>query len=165
MRALVYYKHMRIVNTVIMSDAVPTGLRTRLLRLLGVSLGEGSAIASRVMIKGKGIKIGLNCFVNHGCHFDRGPITLGNRVYVGPGVTFVSTDHVIAGPDQRAGKTIDRPICIGDGAWLGANSVILGGVNVAKGCIVAAGAVVTKDTKPNGLYAGIPARRIRDLEA
>lgn len=156
---------MRFINTAIMSDAIPTGLRTRLLRTLGVSLGKGSAVASRVMIKSKSLSTGRGCFINHGCHFDRGPIILGNRVYVGPGAIFASTDHELGGPNQRAGNIIQRPIRIGDGTWIGARCVILGGVRIADGCVIAAGAVVTKDTEPHGVYAGIPAQRIRDLEA
>ena len=47
--------------------------------------------------------------------------------------------------------------------WLGARVVVLPGVQVAPGCIVGAGAVVTRDTEPDGVYVGVPARRIRDL--
>jgi maltose O-acetyltransferase len=54
---------------------------------------------------------------------------------------------------------------IEDGCWIGAGATILPGVTVRAGCIVASGAIVTKDCEPNGLYAGNPARRIRELDA
>ncbi|MBR1536811.1 MAG: hypothetical protein IJ630_07725 [Treponema sp.] len=46
--------------------------------------------------------------------------------------------------------------------WIGANVTILDGVTVASGCVLAAGSVVTKSTEPNGVYAGVPARRIKE---
>ncbi|WP_447643573.1 acyltransferase [Nocardioides zeae] len=52
---------------------------------------------------------------------------------------------------------------IGNGAWIGARALILPGVSVSEGCVIAAGAVVNRNTEPHGLYAGVPARRIRDL--
>lgn len=51
-----------------------------------------------------------------------------------------------------------------DGCWLGGNVTVLPGVTIGRGCVIAAGAVVTKSCDPNGLYAGVPARRIRDLD-
>jgi acetyltransferase-like isoleucine patch superfamily enzyme len=48
--------------------------------------------------------------------------------------------------------------------WIGANAIILCGVTVGEGCIIASGSVVTKDCYPNGMYAGVPAKRIKDLD-
>ncbi|WP_372495087.1 acyltransferase [Nocardioides pinisoli] len=50
-----------------------------------------------------------------------------------------------------------------NGAWIGAAVTVLPGVTIGPGCVVAAGSVVTADCQANGLYAGVPARRIRDL--
>jgi maltose O-acetyltransferase len=58
---------------------------------------------------------------------------------------------------------MNKPVTVGDGCWLGACCIILPGVAIASGCIIAAGAVVSKSTEENGLYAGVPARRIRSL--
>ena len=54
---------------------------------------------------------------------------------------------------------------IGDGCWLGAAAgvIVLPGVTIGPGCLISAGPVVTKDTEPNGIYVGIPARRVRTL--
>jgi acetyltransferase-like isoleucine patch superfamily enzyme len=54
------------------------------------------------------------------------------------------------------------PITLGEDIWLGANVTIVPGVSVADGCVIGAGAVVTKDTQPMGVYMGVPARRVRD---
>ena len=71
--------------------------------------------------------------------------------------------HEIGPEAQRAGPTSVRPVTIADGCWIGARATILPGVTVGRGCIVAAGAVVSGDCEPNGLYAGVPAVRKRDL--
>ena len=68
--------------------------------------------------------------------------------------------HIIR---RKPGEDYNFPCKIGRGAWLGLGSVILPKVNIAEGCVIAAGAVVTKSTEPNGLYAGVPAKRIKDL--
>ena len=58
---------------------------------------------------------------------------------------------------RRAGQPTVAPIVVGDGCWIGTRATLLPGVTVAPGCIVAAGAVLTRDTRPNGLYGGVPA--------
>ena len=55
------------------------------------------------------------------------------------------------------------PIKIVDDCWIGANTTIMPGVTIAKGCIIAANSLVTKYTEPNGLYVGKPAKRIKEL--
>ncbi len=152
-----------LVNVVLMAHVVPNGLRTRGLRACGISVGTGTKIRSRSLVKTLNVSIGERSFVNHGVHIDDGGLTIGNRVYVGPGATFATGSHEIGGPEQRAGKHLTRPIRVDDGVWIGADSTILGGVTIAKGCIIAAGAVVTRSTEPHGLYAGVPARRVRNL--
>jgi len=64
---------------------------------------------------------------------------------------------------QRAGENIEAPIVIGDGSWLGQNVSVIAGVTIGAGCMIAAGAGVGSDCEPNGLYAGVPARRIKNL--
>jgi maltose O-acetyltransferase len=60
---------------------------------------------------------------------------------------------------RRASRNVE----IGDRVWLGARAMVLPGVTVGDGCVVAAGAVVTRDCEPDGVYAGVPARRIRPV--
>lgn len=144
-------------NTIAASPIIPAGIRVRLLGCLGLSLGAGTAVASGVTFKGAAVTTGAGCFLNHGVYVDRGELSLGAGVYVGPRVLFATRNHEIGGPNQRAGTNIDQPITVGTGAWIGANVTILGGVNIGPGCIIAAGSIVIKDTKPNSLYAGAPA--------
>lgn len=150
-------------NTLAASHLTPSGVRVRMLRKLGLSLGAGTAVASGVTFKGASVSTGKGCFLNHGVYVDRGALSLGDGVFVGPRVMFATRNHETGETIKRAGANIDQPITVGTGAWIGANATILGGVIVAPGCIIAAGSVVTKDTEPDGVYAGIPAARVKDL--
>lgn len=151
-------------NTLAASQFIPASARVRILRTLGLNLGAGTAVASGVMFKGAAVRTGVGCFLNHGVYVDRGELTMGDSVFVGPRAVFATRNHEIGEPNKRAGRNIDQPIIVGDGVWIGANAVILGGATIGAGCVIAAGAVVTKDTKPNSIYAGIPAVWVKDIE-
>jgi acetyltransferase-like isoleucine patch superfamily enzyme len=109
--------------------------------------------------------IGDNVFVNAGCRVDvRSQVRIGSRVSIGPGVTLWTTRHELGGPDWRAGRIESAPIVVGDGAWIGANATVLGGVVVGAGSLVAAGAVVIRDVEPHTLVGGVPAKLLRRFE-
>jgi maltose O-acetyltransferase len=152
-----------IANVFVMSHAVPPRLRVRLLRALGFDVHRQSEMRSRTLVKTGDLHVGKGSFINHNCFIDAGTLTIGRNVYVGPGVTFMMGDHEVGKAEKRAGKDKNNAIVVEDGAWIGANVTILGGATITAGCVVAAGAVLTRSTQPNGLYAGIPARRLKDL--
>ena len=58
----------------------------------------------------------------------------------------------------------DRPVVIGDDVWIGGNCMIMAGVTIGEGAVIAGGAVVTKDVEPYSIVGGIPARLIRYRE-
>lgn len=154
---------MRLITIVQSSPFVPVWLRILLLLAAGARVW-GAGIYSGCHFGGKDVRMGLGTFVNRGVLFDgTAPITLGRQVAVGHGAKFLTSTHEIGPEDGRGGRVRHRPITIGDGCWIGAGAIVLPGVNVAHGCIVGAGAVVTRDCAPDGLYAGNPARRVRDL--
>lgn len=111
-----------------------------------------------VLIK-EGSFINYNTFIN--CYEK---VVIGKNVYIGFDVLILTATHEIGSSRRRAGKLKRAPVVIADGCWIGARATILPGVKIGNGCIIAAGAVVNKDCEPNGLYAGVPAKRIRDLE-
>lgn len=108
------------------------------------------------------IRIGSGCFINKSVYM-RPDTSLGRNVNVGPYVKFVTDSHEIASSERRAGTPLFKPITVGDGAWIGAGALILGGVSIGSGSIVGAGSVVVKDVPPNCVYAGNPAKFIREL--
>ena len=87
-------------------------------------------------------------------------VTIGERVSIGHEVLFLTTSHLIGGREQRAGKLVSGRITVGDGAWIGARSIVLPGVHIGAGAVVAAGAVVQQDVPVNSLVGGAPARPI-----
>jgi maltose O-acetyltransferase len=145
--------------------------RTLLLRALGVPIAATSRFAGPVRITGSGcvrelLSIGPGCHLTGPLHIDlTAPVSIGARVYMGYDVELITTDHQIGDADQRCGRRVYRPIRIGDGVWIGSRAVILPGVTVGNGSIVAAGAVVTRDVPANALVGGVPARLLRDLSA
>lgn len=94
--------------------------------------------------------------------FDRGGITLGDNVFIGPKVNLITINHD-ANPDNRS-ATYGRPIVIEDKVWIGINSTVLPGVKIGHGAIIGANSVVTKDVAPNTIVAGNPARFIKNIE-
>jgi|Deesub1362A_J573_1020465.scaffolds.fasta_scaffold00550_14 maltose O-acetyltransferase len=62
-------------------------------------------------------------------------------------------------------RHIDKPVIIEDGVWIASNAIILPGVRIGKGAVVAAGAVVIKDVAPYTLVAGVPAKVVRELKS
>jgi len=95
-------------------------------------------------------------------------IRLGRQVMIGPNCCIVDSDfHAHWPPEARAtdpGMEGDRPVTIGDYAWLGMNCLVLKGVTIGEGAIIGAGSVVTRDIPPFCLAAGSPARVLRRLD-
>jgi carbonic anhydrase/acetyltransferase-like protein (isoleucine patch superfamily) len=95
--------------------------------------------------------------------YGHGGVEIGDDTLVSMKATILSSNHAI--PEQ--GKVIRQqpdellPTRIGRDVWIGANAVILGGVTIGDGAVVAAGAVVTKDVEPGAVVAGVPARFVR----
>lgn len=152
-----------VVNVLIASPLVPRHLRRALYRALGFNVG-GASLSPHLTFKSNQIDIGDRVFINDGCWFDNlVRISIGDGVHIGPGVMFGTTSHEIGVPSMRAGVQYEAPVMVATGCWIGARAIVLPGVTVAEGCVVAAGAVVTIDCEPHGLYAGVPAKRMRDL--
>ena len=94
-------------------------------------------------------------------------ISIGRQVLIAPNCIIVDSDfHAHWPPEARAtepGMEGDRPVTIGDYAWIGLNCIILKGVAIGEGAIIGAGSVVTKDVPPHSLAVGSPARIVRSL--
>ncbi|MFN0149047.1 MAG: acyltransferase [Dehalococcoidia bacterium] len=150
-------------------DDVGTRTRARVLRLAGFNVGHGTVLSGTPHFTGprglqRNLAIGSRCYINVGCRFDlNGRIAIGNEVAIGHDVLFVTATHVTGPASRRGGPLVAKPISVGDGAWLGARCVLLPGVTVGSGAVVAAGAVVASDVPPNTVAGGVPARVISEL--
>ncbi|MDD3078965.1 MAG: acyltransferase [Paludibacter sp.] len=112
--------------------------------------------------KGPSIIIKDNVFIGSNCEFNiKNRIIIKNNCLIASGVRFIDHDH---GIDK---KTLMRmqicpslPIEIGEDVWIGANAIILKGVSIGNGAIIAAGAVINKNISPYEIWGGIPAKKI-----
>jgi len=104
---------------------------------------------------GDGVIIGTNAVI--GAH---SPIRIGNNVRISRDVIIETAGLDFAGKSAPYAH-ISAPIVLEDDAWIGARAMILGGVTVGKGAVVAAGAVVTKDVPAGAVVAGVPAKVVR----
>jgi acetyltransferase-like isoleucine patch superfamily enzyme len=82
-------------------------------------------------------------------------ITIGKNALIGSGCKFIDHYH-----GMNAQECVEAPITLEEDVWLGANVVVLKGVTIGKGGVVAAGAVVNKSIAPFEIWAGAPARKI-----
>lgn len=142
-------------------------LRRWLLRRAGIDLGADVCFCGRGWIYGSGqLIIGASSWLSPACVFythKHAVIQIGERCDIGPGVEFIPGGHLLGPSKRRAGVGTADSITIGDGCWVGARTVILGGVNIGAGCVVAAGSVVICDIPDNTLVAGVPAKIKREL--
>ena len=131
-------------------------------------LGRHSVIESFCCINNAVGDVTIGDYTRIGIHNTIiGPVCIGNHVNLAQGITITALNHNF----EDASKRIDeqgistKPVVIGDDVWIGANAVILPGVTIDSHCVVAAGAVVTKDVPDNCVVGGVPAKVIKSLNA
>ena len=135
-----------------------------------VKIGNGCTIERNVFFKfdgpfteGYAIVIDDKTFVGNGCEFNISEnIMIGYHCAIASGCKFIDHNHGFDNRDTYIGEQTptSAPIFIADDVWLGVNVVVLKGVNIGKGAIVAAGSVVNKSIAPYEIWGGVPARKI-----
>ncbi|WP_278560609.1 acyltransferase [Phocaeicola plebeius] len=135
------------------------GVRKFFYKIVGIHLDTRSILdMGCYFIAPHKLTIGKYTHINRKCMLDaRGYIKIGNNVSISHQVTLCSASHDFQSPTF---DYISAPIIIEDNVWIGLNATILQGVTIREGCIIAAGSIVTKETEPYGVYAGIPAKKI-----
>ena len=158
-----------LINMLLM-HAPPTRwflLRGAMLRCAGIDMAPTARMCGGGWIYGNGsVSIGAGSWLSPGCTIYSHrlvAIEIGQNCDLGHEVSIVTGSHRIGSSDRRAGEGIASPVRIGDGCWIGARTLILGGSTIGAGTVVAAGSVVTGDLPSNILAAGIPARVKREL--
>lgn len=130
------------------------------------SLGDYSVIESFACINNAVGDVMIGDHTRIGLHNTIiGPVGIGSHVNLAQGITVTALNHNFDDTqkriDEQGVSTI--PVTIEDDVWIGANAVILPGVTIGNHCVVAAGAVVTKDVPPHSLVAGVPAKVIKNI--
>ena len=169
--------------------SAPARMRTLYWKLLGMKIGRGTLLPHIHVTWPHQVSLGARCIIEHGIHFKfdgpwrEGPeIVVGDGTFIGTGCEFnchagitigklsmiaagcrlVDTDHGFAERSlpMMHQHTKRSPIRVEDDVWVGANAVILKGVTIGRGAIVAAGAVVTKSIPEFEIWGGVPAKKI-----
>jgi acetyltransferase-like isoleucine patch superfamily enzyme len=131
-----------------------------------VSIGDFTTIKATGVISdlGVGLEMGDNANLGQYCFVGAaGGVVIGKNVLVGQRVSFHSEDHIFADPTRpiKAQGTSRKGITVCDDCWIGSGSIIVDGVTIDKGAVVAAGSVVTTDVPRQAVVGGVPARVIR----
>ena len=166
---LFYPKNLQVGYNTIIED----GAEINCLSQQGIKLGNRVTIGKYAIIRpsniyggpiGEGLTMGNNSNIGPynyiGCS---GKITIGNNVMLAPRVSIYAENHVFDHPeilirDQGVEK---KEVIIEDDCWIAANSILLAGVTIGKGSVVAAGSVVTENVPPYSVVAGVPAKWIK----
>jgi len=134
-------------------------LRRFFYRLAGLKIGQGSTIHMGARFYDpRNISIGEDSIIGEGVVLDgRDKLSIGNHVDIASEVMIYNSEHDIDDPNFLAKNA---PVLIEDYVFIGPRAIILPGVKIGKGAVVAAGAVVTKDVPPFAIVGGVPAKII-----
>lgn len=160
---------LNLISTILPSSRL-FGLKRALYRLSGVKIGNDVKIANNIKIFSQGlIIVGHNVWIGRCADFtvpSGSRITIGDSCDIAPYVKLTCGSHLKGSSQRRAGTGIVNDINIGNGCWIGINTVILAGACIGDGTIIAAGSVViAQQYPPNVLLAGVPARIVRTLDS
>lgn len=134
--------------------------------------GKKVNIGRRSLLTYKNIYIGDNVSIGDSAMFlsTVAKVKIGNNVMFGPHVFIITGDHridfigkyMIDIKEKEKLPENDMDVIVNNDVWIGANVIILKGVTIGEGSVIAAGSVVTKDVGPFSIYGGIPAKKIKD---
>ncbi|MCX6128908.1 MAG: acyltransferase [Proteobacteria bacterium] len=160
------------------------------LKFRGVILGRGVRLKSRMFLSNQGqlslgdgvcfhagpggceitvqagakMSIGSKSLINHGCIFNVSKsLELGHRCRLGYGVVILDSKLHELASSRRHLRPAAQAVSIGDDVWIGTRAVILAGVSIGQGSVVAAGSVVCDDVPPFSVVGGVPARLLKTV--
>lgn len=179
----------RLWRKIVLKQGPCSILRKVIYRIRGGHIGKGSNLPPHLVTWPHQVFIGDNCilqpdiFFNYDHYWTPGPsILIGHRTFIGRGTEFniqgrieIGDDCLIASGcvfvDHDHGKDPEKsmntqpneikPISIGNNVWIGTRCIVLKGVSIGDGSIVAAGSVVTKSISQGELWGGVPAKSLR----
>ena len=131
---------------------------------LKIDIGNGNKLDANIIInEPQNIKIGHNNFIGRNVHLiGHGYISIGNNCAIAADCKFISRNHLFSDRNitiYAQGYEL-KPINIGDDVWFGYNVIVLPGVTLGSGCVVAAGSIVTKSFPDYSIISGVPAKQI-----
>lgn len=139
--------------------------KRKLLNGIGHEIGEGTKVVGPIRLygklhTGKDVWLGTN-FTIHGL----GNVYIGSNCDIAPDVTCLTGSHLIGDSERRAGEGITKDITVGNGCWICARSTLVGGCKIGDSSVVAACACVTGSVADNTMVGGVPAIKMRAINA
>jgi maltose O-acetyltransferase len=123
--------------------------------------GERLRISSNVNIYNPDrVSVGSHVYIGFNTYIGGGDVCLEDEVMIGPFCAIVAGNHTMKNDSYRYGEYDYGTIKIGRGTWLGAHVTVTSNVRIGKGCLIAAGSVVTKDVEDFSVVGGVPAQLI-----
>ncbi len=126
------------------------------------SVGRSFYIGYGTHIRGGCVSVGDYCFIGSNCHIAT-QAKIGNWVMIASGVSMVGGDHdfsIVGTPSIHAGRGENKEIVIEDDTWIGCGAIIMHGVHIGEGAIIAAGAIVSRDVPAYSIFGNKPAEQI-----
>lgn len=163
----------RLLVCTLLSRLLPEGrvggLRTSLIRAIGLSIGRGTRFLGMPMIQSSPpgplrprLRIGAGCSVGVRSILEFGEvITIGDRVSLADGVVILTTTHQLGPKEHRAGAVVRSPVVIGNDVEIGVDAIILPGAIIGDGARVLPNSVVNAGIAAGVTASGIPARPLR----
>lgn len=141
-------------------------LKIFLLKHAGIECGLNTKVVGPIYLGNVAqISFGNNVWI--GTKFSvygNGSVIVENNVDIAPEVSIITGSHEIAFDEgHRAGKGISYHVTIKEGCWVGARATIMGNIEIGKGSVVAASALVNKSVESNTLCGGVPAKTLREI--
>jgi len=153
-----------VFSTVGGSALVPRAGRRLLYSLAGARVASAPGTRFRFAGKPGNLTVGTDVFMNQGVFVEAtAPVSIGDGCLLGMDSMVVTSHHPVDPEGRISPHGEGVPVSIGERVWIGARAVVLPGSVVESDCVIAAGAVVRGHCTAHGLYAGVPARRIKEL--
>ncbi|WP_285222554.1 MULTISPECIES: sugar O-acetyltransferase [Exiguobacterium] len=155
----------RLVQRFNASEVDDDTLRASILRELFGTVGEDPVVEHNFHCDlGTNIHVGNRFYAGYNCTIlDMAEVTIGDDCMIGPNVGIYTAGHALPSRDRNK-SGVATPIHIGNDVWIGGSCVVLAGITIGDGAVIAAGSVVTKDVPPNVVVAGNPAKIIKAIE-
>lgn len=140
-------------------------LKTDILTELFGTVGKGISIEHNFHCDlGYNIHVGESFYAGFNCTIlDMAEVRIGDNCLIAPNVGIYSAGHNV-NPVDRHKSGFAKPIAIGNNVWIGGHCVIIGGLKIGDNSIIAAGSIVTKDVPENTIFAGNPAKKIKNID-
>lgn len=119
------------------------------------------------VMPGARVVLGHRCGISNSTIVCQSEVRILEGTFIGGGSRIYDTDfHQLDAESRLAnvGEVASQPVCIGPRAFIGGHCIILKGVTIGEGAVIGAGSVVTRDVPPYEVWAGVPAKRIRQLD-